>query len=327
MLGQAASLPPLTDAMAIEPPDTAASVGEVGIVEGARTSDVVTAESAAAASTAATTTAAAAGGEATTGGALACPSASASAEPCPTPADPCPLPGDGDATCGGQGGGKRKLVTQEDAEQEHEPAEQQQQVVEEGLQVEEGRQVVQKVVVSLGGRRLVSEVGGLKLHLSKQSSTGYKGVTDYKGTFTARTSKVPKQKLGTFESAVDAAVCYARHMLAEGVEVMEEEAAGEGVEEEGVEVVEEEAEQEQAQQVVEEGVQVEGQQVVEEGLQVEEGRQVVQKVVRLGELRLVSEVDGLKLHLSKHSSTGYKGVRKSGGQTTFKVGSRTNPRP
>ena len=92
--------------------------------------------------------------------------------------DPCPMPIDGDATCGGQGGGKRKLVTQEDAEQEQEPAGQQQ-MVEEGLQVDEGRQVAQKVV-SLGGRRLVSEVDGLKLHLSKQSSTGYKGVVQLK---------------------------------------------------------------------------------------------------------------------------------------------------
>ena len=66
---------------------------------------------------------------------------------------------------------------------------------------------------------------------------------------------------------------------------------------------------------------------VEEGPQVEEGRQAAQKVVSLGGREVVSEVDGLQLHLSKHSSTGYKGVRKSGGQTTFKVGSRTNPRP
>ena len=118
MLGQAASLPPLTDAIALELPATAASVGEVGIVEGARTSEVVTPESTAAASTAATTTAAAAGGEPTTGGAPACPSAFASAEPCPMRVDPCPMPVDGDATCGGQGGGKRTLVTQEDADWE-----------------------------------------------------------------------------------------------------------------------------------------------------------------------------------------------------------------
>ena len=198
MLGETASLPPLTDAMAIEPPATAASVGEVGIVEGARTSDVVTAEPAAAASTAATTTAAAAGGEATTGGSPACPSASASTEPCPMPADPCPMPVEGDATCGGQGGGKRKLATQEDAVQEQEPAGQQQHVVEdeglqadeEGLQVEEGRQVAQKVV-SLGGRRLVSEVGGLKLHLSQASSTGYKGVNRYQGAFRSNPNPYP----------------------------------------------------------------------------------------------------------------------------------------
>ena len=86
MLGQAASPPPLTDAIAPELPATAASVGEFGIVEGARTSEVVTPESTAAASTAATTTAAAAGGEPTTGGAPACPSAFAA-----SPAVNCPL--------------------------------------------------------------------------------------------------------------------------------------------------------------------------------------------------------------------------------------------
>ena len=136
MLGQAASLAPPTDAMALEPPATAASVGEVGIVEGASTSDIVTTpQPAAAASTAATTTGDAAG-EPTAGGAPACPSPSASAEPCPMRVDPCPKPVDGDATCGGQGGGgKCKLVTQEDAEQEQAQAQEhaeQPQVAEEG---------------------------------------------------------------------------------------------------------------------------------------------------------------------------------------------------
>ena len=218
MLGQAASLAPPTDAMALEPPATAASVGEVGIVEGASTSDIVTTpQPAAAASTAATTTGDAAG-EPTAGGAPACPSPSASAEPCPMRVDPCPKPVDGDATCGGQGGGgKCKLVTQEDAEQEQAQAQEhaeQPQVAEEGWRAEEGRQAVQKVV-SLGGRRVVCEVDGLKLHLSKTSRTGYKGVHDESSAFTARATKPPKQHLGSFATALDAAICYARHMLSQ----------------------------------------------------------------------------------------------------------------
>ena len=101
-----------------------------------------------------------------------------------------------------------------------------------------------QTVVSLGGRQVVSEVGALKLHLSKTSSTGYKGVLQLKsggqGAFIARTTNVPQQQLGSFATALDAAVCFARHMLTQGSV-----AAAQGVEvagaKEGVEVVEEEA--------------------------------------------------------------------------------------
>ena len=148
--------------------------------------------------------------------------------------------------------GAKLVVTQEHAQQQVEEEGQ----VEEG-QVEEEGQVAQKVM-SLGGRQVVSEVNGLQLHLSKHSSTGYKGVVDCpssssdrprKSRFKAQTTQGGPRMLGMFDSALEAAVCYARNLLeqkcgaaaAEGVEVVEEEAA-EGEEGEGKEGEGEEAE-------------------------------------------------------------------------------------
>jgi len=122
-------------------------------------------------------------------------------------------------------------------------------------QVEEGRQVAQKVV-SLGGREVVSEVNGLQLHLSKHSSTGYKGVVDCNASgcrFKAQTTQGGPRSLGLFDSALDAAICYARNLLeqksgdaAEGVKVVVvvEEEDGEAEREEGEEEEEEEGEEE-----------------------------------------------------------------------------------
>ena len=112
-------------------------------------------------------------------------------------------------------------------------------------------------------KKVVSEVDGLQLHLSKVSSSGYKGVSEYKGgrngsLFKAQTVAVPARSapvrlLGTFDSALDAAICYARHSGpavggaggdAEDDEGEEEEQEGE--KDEGKEGAEEEGEEERS---------------------------------------------------------------------------------
>ncbi|EOD17984.1 hypothetical protein EMIHUDRAFT_195991 [Emiliania huxleyi CCMP1516] len=58
---------------------------------------------------------------------------------------------------------------------------------------------------------LVAEAEGLRLHLSSSNNTGYRGVHEYSGRFQARHSLAGKEAcLGTFGTAVEAAVAYAR---------------------------------------------------------------------------------------------------------------------
>ena len=60
---------------------------------------------------------------------------------------------------------------------------------------------------------LVTEIGGVRLHLKPSNTTGYAGVQPYNasGSFTANG---PGQKhIGRFPTAVDAAVAYAHHMM------------------------------------------------------------------------------------------------------------------
>ena len=72
---------------------------------------------------------------------------------------------------------------------------------------------------SLGSpAQIVASVDGLALHLSARSVTGYEGVSFHR----SRPSRPYRAKarggklLGDFAAAVDAAVCYARHLLASG---------------------------------------------------------------------------------------------------------------
>jgi len=58
---------------------------------------------------------------------------------------------------------------------------------------------------------LVEEAEGLRLHLSSSSSTGYKGVYEHSGRFVAQDRRGGRNaSLGTFDTAVEAAVAYAR---------------------------------------------------------------------------------------------------------------------
>jgi len=60
---------------------------------------------------------------------------------------------------------------------------------------------------------LVTEAEGLRLHLSNQSATGYRGVLLVAGGFKAQVHENETTRhLGSFATAVEAAICYARHI-------------------------------------------------------------------------------------------------------------------
>ena len=84
---------------------------------------------------------------------------------------------------------------------------------------------------------LPTEAKGLKLHMSDRSSTGYRGVYQDGGRFAAQMCVEGKNvRLGTFDTAVEAAVAVARFVAAN-----EEAVAEEGEEEEEEEEDEEAA--------------------------------------------------------------------------------------
>jgi len=56
---------------------------------------------------------------------------------------------------------------------------------------------------------VVTEFDGLQLHLSRNSPTGYTGVTKEGSRFRARRGG---QQIGTYETAVEAAAAYAREV-------------------------------------------------------------------------------------------------------------------
>ena len=58
---------------------------------------------------------------------------------------------------------------------------------------------------------LVAEAEGVRLHLSGKSATGYKGVYEKNGRFSARVHN-PERNLGTYDTVVQAALAYARAM-------------------------------------------------------------------------------------------------------------------
>ena len=63
---------------------------------------------------------------------------------------------------------------------------------------------------------VVTEAEGLKLHLSSKNATGYLGVYPARGRFAARLNgRAPdadQHFLGTFDTALEAAVAYAKHV-------------------------------------------------------------------------------------------------------------------
>ena len=62
--------------------------------------------------------------------------------------------------------------------------------------------------------QLVTHAGGLALHLSSKSATGYKNVSQLINRFEVRAYEQGKHVyVGRFDTAVDAAVAYARHVL------------------------------------------------------------------------------------------------------------------
>ena len=66
--------------------------------------------------------------------------------------------------------------------------------------------------VDCGGEDVVEEAEGLRLHLSSNNGTGYKGVTNIRGRFQAKVQGAHAKDLGYYDTAVEAAVAYARHM-------------------------------------------------------------------------------------------------------------------
>ena len=93
---------------------------------------------------------------------------------------------------------------------------------------------------------VVEEAEGLRLHLSSKCSTGYKGVTyapqqssskPYMCKCTAYGFRAKQMYLGSFATAVEAAVSYARHVLSQQEAMEGEVEAAEVAEEEAAEVV------------------------------------------------------------------------------------------
>ena len=68
----------------------------------------------------------------------------------------------------------------------------------------------------------MKSVHGIELHLNEACSTGYKGVFPARNNrFEARAGK-KKQYLGIFDTAVEAAEAYARHMLSQPTKAADE---------------------------------------------------------------------------------------------------------
>ena len=137
--------------------------------------------------------------------------------------------------------------------------------------------------------RVVTEAAGMQLQLSTSSTTGYCGVREVgNGRFQAEHNKrngrqYPKRFaaahkkhgkytfLGTFDTAVEAAIAYAKSMQSLG-----------------------------------------GQSKVKE--------QEVEQVEQDDENRVLAEAAGMRLHLSRHMATGYRGVSSTGGRFQARYG-------
>ena len=76
------------------------------------------------------------------------------------------------------------------------------------------------------GSGVLEVYDGVRLYLSARNPTGYLGVSkvfngsrQWTGTFSATCERGAKQYLGTYDTAVEAAAAYARHMQAQGMPV------------------------------------------------------------------------------------------------------------
>jgi len=97
----------------------------------------------------------------------------------------------------------------EEGEQREEEGEEEGEEGEEGE--EEGEEGGEEEGEEEGAAEVAAEAEGLQLHLSSSSSTGYKGVYQRGGRFSAERNVAGRLvTIGTFDSAVEAAVEYAR---------------------------------------------------------------------------------------------------------------------
>ncbi|EOD24108.1 hypothetical protein EMIHUDRAFT_123650 [Emiliania huxleyi CCMP1516] len=178
---------------------------------------------------------------------------------------------------------------------------------------------------------IVAEAEGLQLHLSSSSSSGYKGVTKrVSGRFEAQ-RKVGGRvvSLGTFDSAVEAAVAYARAVAAAAAAtavtaataatstaaaaatVVAAAAAADVLEPpHGLRLDASAAGRAEETAVVLSGMDLpshggEGS-ADSAAVQTDSDKEAAAALLRAG---IVAEAEGLQLHLSSSSSTGYKGVR------------------
>ncbi|EOD28286.1 hypothetical protein EMIHUDRAFT_114210 [Emiliania huxleyi CCMP1516] len=176
---------------------------------------------------------------------------------------------------------------------------------------------------------VATEAEGLRLHVSSITSTGYKGVHADRSRYQATHSVGGKQVyLGSFATAVEAAVAYARAVGeaeaagaggparaaaaagdAEAGEAME---AAEAREMEAMEAEEAEEAAAAAEEEEEEGA--------EGAPEEEEAAEAAGTAAVSAAAPLATEAEGLRLHLSSSNATGYRGVREHSGRYQAKRG-------
>ncbi|EOD32445.1 hypothetical protein EMIHUDRAFT_122983 [Emiliania huxleyi CCMP1516] len=174
---------------------------------------------------------------------------------------------------------------------------------------------------------IVAEAEGLQLHLSSSSSSGYKGVTKrVSGRFEAQRKVGGRAvSLGTFDSAVEAAVAYARAVAADAPAAAAAAAASTAAPTAAppaapaADVLEPPhglgLDASAAGRAEETAVVLSGMGLPSHGgegsadsaaVQTDSDKEAAAALLRAG---IVAEAEGLQLHLSSSSSTGYKGVR------------------
>jgi len=165
----------------------------------------------------------------------------------------------------------------------------------------------------------VAEAEGMRLHLSSSSSTGYKGV--YKGDrgnsgrFRAQTYRSgpggENCHLGFFDTAVEAAVAYARAVM--------EEAAAEVEETQQREEQREQRPNSNKPNAAEREMQRLASDLLAPALRRRAAAASAAEAEAAAATQPVSEADGLRLHLFDKNATGYKGVRTSDSGRRFEA--------